>query len=156
MTRPQPEETDTRKFTSGAVRGLLQRNLKGDYNPPRDAGCHRLADAFNRIYEREIFGEVYDSPHMSWSAGVGNPPAGADIRARHGKRKVERRWSRFVRELAETIQTELAQANSGTPVGLSDDGPVARVTLAVIDAITGEKPTTASIVREVLRQQRKA
>jgi hypothetical protein len=134
MTRPKPEKLDTRKFTSDVVKDLLQRNLVA---PPCDAGCRRLADAFNRIYEREIFGEVYDSPHMFWRHGIS---------INHGKRKL-RRWPNFVRELAETIQTELT-------VGLSDNGPVARVTVEVIFMITGEKPrTTASVVREVRRQQ---
>jgi hypothetical protein len=142
MTRPQPEKTDTRKFTSGAVKDLVKRNLKGNFKPPNDAVCHRLADAFNRIYEREAFGEVHDSPHIFWHAGV-TLPRGKIVRK--GKR-----WHRFARELAETIQTELS-------VRLSDNGPVIRVTLAVIFEITGEKPTTtASVVREVRRQQRKA
>lgn len=151
MTRPKPEKLDTRKFTSDVVKDLLQRNLVA---PPCDAGCRRLADAFNRIYEREIFGEVYDSPHMFWRHGIGgqavlaaHPRAGISIN--HGKRKL-RRWPNFVRELAETIQTELT-------VGLSDDGPVARVTVEVIFMITGKKPsTTASVIREVRRQQKQA
>jgi hypothetical protein len=151
MTSPNPEESDTRKFTSNVVEDLLQRNLKGGYKPPCDAGYHRLADAFNRIYEREIFGEVYDSPHMFWRHGIGGR---ADISINHGKREL-RRWPNFVRELAETIQTELTRANR-TPIGLSDDGPVARVTVEVIFMITGEKPSGASVVREVQRQQRKA
>jgi hypothetical protein len=142
MTRPQPEK-DTRKFTSDVVEDLLQQNLKGSFKPPRDAGRRRLTEAFNRIYEREEIGEVYDSPHMFWSAGA-NPPSGEAVRVR---------WHRFARELAEIIQAELAQTNSGTR--LSDDGPVARVTFAVIYMITGEKPaSTKAVAREVRRQQK--
>jgi hypothetical protein len=59
-----------------------------------------------------------------------------------------------VRELAETIQTELALANRYTSVGLSDDGPVLRVTVEVIFMITGEKPSPPSVAREVWRQQK--
>ena len=148
MTRPQPEK-DTRKFTSAVVKDLLQRNLKGNSKPPDDAGRRRLTDAFNRIYEREIFGEVYDSPHMFWRAGAGNPPVAADIRARHNKRKAQPRWHRFVRELADIIQAELA-------LGLSDDGPVGRVTAAVIKMITDEEPSGGAVVQEVRRQRQKA
>jgi hypothetical protein len=141
MTRPQPEE-DTRKFTPDTVKELLSRSLKGSYKRPDKAGRHRLADAFNRIYEREVFGEAHDSPHMFWHAGA-NPPSGEAIRVR---------WHRFVRATAEIIQTELTQANF-TPVGLSDDGPVARAVVEVIYMITGEKPSGASVIRELRRQQ---
>jgi hypothetical protein len=142
MNSPKPEESDTRKFTSDVVEDLLRRNLKGGFNPPDDAGCRRLANAFNRSYEREIFGEVYDSPHMLWRHNIG------------GRANIRRRWHNFVRELAETIQTELALANRYTSVGLSDDGPVLRVTVEVIFMITGEKPSPPSVAREVWRQQK--
>jgi hypothetical protein len=139
MTRPQPEKTDTRKFTADTVKELLSRSLKGSLKPPLVAGRHRLADAFNRIYEREVFGEVHDSPHLLWHAKV-TPPRGRI--AREGKR-----WHRFARELAEIIQTELA-------VGLSDNGPVFRLTVAIIMQITAEVPTVSAVAREVRRQQK--
>jgi hypothetical protein len=76
---------------------------------------------------------------MLWHAGV-TPPRGKLVR--EGKR-----WHRFARELAEIIQTELA-------VRLSDNGPVFRLTVAVIHMITEEKPSEAAVARKVRRQQK--
>jgi hypothetical protein len=143
----QAEESDTRKFTPDTVKELLRQVLTGNYKPPNDAGHRRITDELNRIYEREVFGVVYETPHIFWRAGVILP---RDKAVRKGKR-----WHRFVTPAAKTVQTELAQANSNlkTPIGLSDDGPVLRFTVKVIEEITGEEPAATAVAKELERQR---